>query len=114
MYLDFMRSHLPMCTPECVICVAYVRSAYDDDGGGNGDYTNYYYLTFLEYSTFQSTVTSISTSFSRRNQDTEKINDLLKIPQPGQSRAELKLTVLLRGTGSPVHCRIFSSLYLCQ
>ena len=61
-----------MHTPECVICVAYVRSAYDDDGGGDGDYTNYYYLTFFKYSTFQSTVTSIITSFSKGNQDTAK------------------------------------------
>ena len=32
---ELVRSHLPMHVPECVICVAYVRSVYGDDDGGD-------------------------------------------------------------------------------
>lgn len=28
---ELVKSHQPMCVPECVICVAYCRSVYDDD-----------------------------------------------------------------------------------
>lgn len=28
---ELIRSHLPMHVPECMTCIAYARSVYDDD-----------------------------------------------------------------------------------
>lgn len=59
-----------MRVPECVICVSYCRSVYDDaDDEDEDDDDTKYYLSFSEYSTLQNTITSISFFFSRGNQD---------------------------------------------